>query len=120
MKQNIINFTGGKKEHVASVISYIDYTYVVEKAKRAIESVLRGHPKVVLDEKRRREIRFIVRTKEWTTEIEALFWIDETENEEFIKSGITELIKRKLEEENILPPIPAFMRKEFLEKAREK
>lgn len=115
LKQNIINLTGGKKESVASVISYIDYVFDVEKAKRAIESVLRGHPNVIVDEKRRREIRFVVRSKEWTTEIESLFWINYPENVEFIKSEITELIKRKLEEENILPPIPAFMRKEFLE-----
>ncbi len=68
----------------------------------------------MVDEKRRREIRFIVKSKEWTTEIEALFWINDPENEESIKSKITELIKRKFEEEKILPPIPAFMRKDFL------
>jgi len=44
-----------------------------------------------------------------------LFWINEPENEEFIKSEITELIKKKFEEANILPPIPGFMRREFLE-----
>jgi len=115
LKQNIINLTGGKKETVASIISYIDYIFDIEKAKKAIESVLRGHPNVVVDEKRRREIRFVVRSKEWTTEIESLFWINDPENEEFIKSKITELIKRKFEEENILPPIPGFMRREFLE-----
>jgi len=90
LKQNIINLTGGKKETVASIISYIDYVFDIEKAKRAIESVLRGHPNVVVGEKRRREIRFVVRSKEWTTEIESLFWIDDPENEEFIKSRITE------------------------------
>ena len=89
LKQNIINLTGGKKETVASIISYIDYVFDIEKAKRAIESVLRGHPNVVVGEKRRREIRFVVRSKEWTTEIESLFWIDDPENEEFIKSRIT-------------------------------
>ncbi len=115
LKQSIINLTGGKKETVASIICYIDYVFDIEKAKKAIESVLRGHPNVVVDEKRRREIRFVVRSKEWTTEIEALFWINDPENEEFIKSKITELIKRKFEEEKILPPIPAFMRKEFIE-----
>jgi len=115
LKKNIINLTGGKKETVASVIFYIDYVFDTEKAEKAIESVLRGHPNVVVDEKRRREIRFVVRSKEWTTEIEALFWINDPENEEFIKSKITELIKKKFEEEKILPPIPGFMRKEFLE-----
>ncbi len=54
-------------------------------------------------------------SKEWTIEIESLFWIDDPEREEFIKSKITESIKRKLEEEKILPPIPPIMRKEFLE-----
>jgi len=115
LKKNIINLTGGKKETVASVIFYIDYVFDTEKAEKAIESVLRGHPNVVVDEKGRREIRFVVRSKEWTTEIESLFWINDPENEEFIKSKITELIKRKFEEENILPPIPGIMRKEFLE-----
>ncbi len=115
LKQSIINLTGGKKETVASIICYIDYVFDIEKAKKAIESVLRGHPNVIVDEKKRREIRFVVRSKEWTTEIEALFWINDPENEEFVKSKITELIKRKFEEEKILPPIPALMRKEFIE-----
>jgi small conductance mechanosensitive channel len=114
LKQNIINLTGGKKETVASVISYIDYVFDVEKAKKAIESVLRGHPNIVVDEKRKREIRFVVRSKEWTTEIESLFWINEPENEEFIKSRITELIKSKFEKEEILPPLPGIMRRDFL------
>jgi len=115
LKQNIINLTGGKKETVASITFYIDYVFNIEKAKKAIESVLRDHPNAVVDEKKRREIRFIVRSKEWTTEIESLFWINDPENEEFIKSKITELIKKKFEEEKILPPIPGLMRKEFLE-----
>jgi small-conductance mechanosensitive channel len=115
LQQNIINLTGGTKETVASIISYIDYVFDVEKAKKAIESVVRGHPNVVVDEKRRREIRFVVRSKEWTTEIESLFWINDPGNEEFIKSNITELVKKKLEEEKILPPIPGIMRREFLE-----
>ena len=115
LKQSVINLTGGTKETVASITFYIDYVFDIEKAKKAIESVLRGHPNIIVDEKRRREIRFVVRSKEWTTEIESLFWINDPENEEFIKSKITELIKRKLEEEKILPPIPGFMRREFLE-----
>ena len=115
LKQSIINLTGGGKETVASIISYIDYVFDVEKAKKAIESVLRGHPNVLVSEKRRREIRFVIRSKEWTTEIESLFWINEPENEEFIKSKITELIKKKLEEEKILPPFPGIIRRDFLE-----
>jgi len=115
LKQNIINLTGGTKETVASIISYIDYVFDTEKTKKAIESVLRSHPNVIVDEKRKREIRFVVRSKEWTTEIESLFWINDPENEQFIKSKITELIKRKLEEEKILPPIPGIMRRDFLE-----
>ncbi len=105
----------GKKETVASVISYIDYVFDVERATNAIESVPRGHPNVIMDEKRKREIRFVVRSKEWATEIESLFWINEPENEEFIKSKITELAKKKLDEKKILPPIPGIMRKDFLE-----
>jgi len=115
LKEKITNLTSGKRETVASVTFYIDYVFDIEKAKKAIESVLRGHPNVIVDEKKRREIRFVVRSKEWTTEIESLFWINDPENEQFIKSKITELIKRRLEEEKILPPIPAIIRKEFLE-----
>jgi small-conductance mechanosensitive channel len=118
LKETIVNLTGGKKETVASIISYIDYVFDIDKAKKAIENVLRNHPNVLVDEKRRREIRFVVRSKEWTTEIESLFWINEPENEEFIKSQITELIKSGLEKENILPPIPGFMRRDFLESRR--
>lgn len=114
LKEKLINLTGGKKETVASIIFYIDYVFDIEKAKKAIKGVLRGHQNVVVDEKRRREIRFVVRIKEWTVEIESLFWINDPENEEFIKSKITELIKKKLEKENILPPMPGIMRRDFL------
>jgi hypothetical protein len=69
----------------------------------------------VVDEKKRREIRFLVRNKEWATEIESLFWINDPENEEFIKSQITELVKTRFEEAKILPPIPSIIRKDFLE-----
>jgi small conductance mechanosensitive channel len=119
LKQNIVNLTGGKQETVASVISAIDYVFDVHKAKTLIEGVLRNHPNVVADAKRRREIRFVVRCKEWTTEIEALFWINDPENEEFVKSGITELIKKRLNEESIFPPIPGIMRKDFLESKKQ-
>jgi len=115
LKEKIINITGGKKETVASIVSHIDYVFDIEKAKKAIESVLRDHPNVVVDKRRKREIRFVVQSKEWTTEIESLFWINDPENEAFIKSKITELMKKKFEEEEILPPIPGFMRKDFLE-----
>lgn len=96
LKQNIINATGGKKETVASIITCINYIFDVEQAKKAMENVIRNHPNVIIDEKRRREVRFIVRNKEWTTEIESLFWINDPENDEFIKSKITESIKRNL------------------------
>jgi small conductance mechanosensitive channel len=115
VKEKIVNLTGGGQETVTSLIFYIDYVFDVEKAKVIIERVLRNHPNVVVDEKRKREIRFLMRSKEWTTEIESLFWINEPENEEFIKSRIMELAKKKLEEEKILPPIPGIMRKDFLE-----
>jgi small conductance mechanosensitive channel len=115
LREKIINLTGGGKEAVTNVVFYIDYVFDVEKAKAAIEAVIRGHPNVVVDSKRKREIRFLVRCKEWTTEIEVLFWINAPENEEFIKSWVSELVKKKLTEEKILPPIPAVMRKDFLE-----
>jgi hypothetical protein len=69
----------------------------------------------VVSDKRKREIRFLLRSKEWTTELESLFWINEPENEEFIKSRIVEQAKKKLEVAKILPPIPAIMRKDFME-----
>ena len=115
LTRNIINLTGGKRETVSSIISYIDYVFNIEKVKKAIESVLKVHPNVVIDEKRKREIRFVIRNKEWTTEIESLFWINDPENQEFIKSNIRELIKTQFEKEKILPPIPPLLRKEFLE-----
>jgi small-conductance mechanosensitive channel len=115
LKDRIVNLTGGGKETVASIVFSIDYTFNVEKAKKVIESILRNHPRVVVDEKRRREIRFLVRNKEWATEIESLFWINDPENEEFIKSQITETVKTRFEEARILPPIPSIIRKDFLE-----
>lgn len=116
LKQKIINLTSGREEAIVSIISNIDYIFDVEKAKKYIEIVLRNNSDVVVDEERRREIRYVIRVKEWVIEIETLFWINEPENEEFIKSKITELIKKKFENENILPPIPGIMRREFLGK----
>ena len=116
IKEKIMNLTSGGKETVTNVVFLIDYIYDVEKAKAEIEAVLRCHPNVVVDEKRKREIRFLVRNKEWTTEIESLFWINDPENEEFIKSSVTELVRKRFGEEKILPPLPAIMRKEFLGK----
>jgi small conductance mechanosensitive channel len=115
LSEKIVNHTSGGKETVISLIFCIDYVFDIEKAKRAIESVLINQPNVVVDKKRKREIRFLVRSKEWTIEIETLFWINEPENEEFIKSRIMELTKKKLDEEKILPPIPGIIRKDFLE-----
>lgn len=118
LSEKIVNHTSGGKETVTSLIFYIDYVFDIDKAKRAIESVLINQPNVVVDKKRKREIRFLVRSKEWTTEIETLFWINEPENEEFIKSRIIELAKKKLDEEKILPPIPGIIRKDFLESGK--
>lgn len=115
LSEKIVNHTSGGKETVISLIFYIDYVFDIEKAKRAIESVLVNQSNIVVSKKRKREIRFLVRSKEWTTEIETLFWIDEPENEEFIKSVIMERVKKKLDEEKILPPIPGIIRKEYLE-----
>ena len=71
---------------------------------------------MIFNLKRKREIRFIFRNKDWTNEIEVLFWINDPPQEEFIKSNITELIQKEFRNEGILPPIPALMRKEYLPK----
>ena len=95
IKEKIINLTSGDSEAVINIVFQIDYIYDVEKAKAEIEAALRSHPNVIVDEKRKREIRFLIRSKEWTTEIETLFWINAPENEEFIKSAVTELVKKE-------------------------
>jgi small conductance mechanosensitive channel len=114
MKEKIINLTGGESEAVASIILAIEYTADAEKAKAIIESILKNHEAVIVSKKRRREIRIIVRNREWANDLEALFWINNPPNEEFIKSNITELILKEFKKEGILPPIPALMRKEYL------
>ena len=114
MREKIINLTGGKQESVASLIFAIDYTVDAEKAKSIIENILKNHKSVIFSLKRKREIRFILRNREWTNEIEVLFWINDPSNEEFIKSNIAELIQKEFKKECILPPIPALMRREYL------
>ncbi len=114
MKEKIINLTGGASEAVASLTLSIDYTSDAEKAKAIIENILKNHGEVIVSKKRKREIRFIVRSREWANDIEALFWIKNPPNEEFIKSNITELIQKEFKKEGILPPIPALMRREYL------
>jgi small-conductance mechanosensitive channel len=120
LKQNIINLTSGKRESVTSISFSIDYVFDIQTAKKIIENILKDHPNVVVDEKKKREIRFVIRSKEWTVEIESLFWINDTENEEFIKSEIAELVKKRFEEENILPPLPGVMRNEYLENKKKR
>ena len=114
MREKIINLTGGKQESVASLIFAIDYTVDAEKAKSIIENILKNHKSVIFSPKRKREIRFILRNREWTNEIEVLFWINDPPNEEFIKSNITELILKEFKNECILPTIPALMRRDYL------
>ncbi len=115
LREKIVNLTHGKKETVVSVTFSIDYIFNIEKAKRAIESVLRRHPNVVENIDRKREIRFVIRNREWMTEIETLFWINMPENEEFIKSQITENVKQEFDKESILPPLPSVIRRDFLQ-----
>ena len=114
LNEKIINLTSGKRESISSIIFLIDYTCDTNKAKKIIGSVLRKDKNVIVDEKRKREIRFIIRTKEWTTEIETLFWIKQPENEVFINSRITESVKKEFERKNILPPVPSIMRRDYL------
>jgi small-conductance mechanosensitive channel len=114
MREKIINLTGGQSEAVASLTFAIDYTADTEKAKSIIENILKNHESVIVSKKRRREIRFIFRNREWINEIETLFWINDPPNEEFIKSNIAELIQKEFKNECILPPIPSLMRREFL------
>jgi small-conductance mechanosensitive channel len=114
MREKIINLTGGASEAVASLTFAIDYTVDAEKAKTIIENILKNHKSVIFSLKKKREIRFIFRNREWTNEIEALFWINDPPNEEFIKSNIAELIQKEFKNECILPPIPALMRREYL------
>ena len=95
MREKIINLTGGEQESVASIIFAIDYSSDAEKAKTIIENTLKNHEAIIFNKKKRREIRFIFRNREWTNEIEALFWINNPSNEEFIKSNISELIQKE-------------------------
>jgi len=114
ISEKIINLTAGRHELISSITFLIDYTCNTDKAKKIIEDVLKKDESVTVDEEREREIRFIVRIKEWTTKIETLFWINKPWDEEFIKSRITEAVKKEFERKNILPPLPFSMRKDRL------
>jgi small-conductance mechanosensitive channel len=114
INEKIINLTAGRNELISSITFSIDYTSDLDKAKKIIEDVLKKNENVPVDENRGREVRFIVRTKEWITEIETLFWINKPGNEEFIKSRITESVKKEFEKKNILPPLPAGIREDYL------
>jgi small-conductance mechanosensitive channel len=116
LKEKIINHTSGSHETVSSLITSIDYIYDVNHVKQVIESVLRNHPHVVVNPQRRREIRFVIRMREWATDIEALFWINQPDQDVFIKSEITLAISQRLTNEHILPPIPSIIRREYLER----
>lgn len=111
LNEKIINLTIGKRESVASIIFNIDYTSDTDKAKKIIENILRKSEYVIVDEEKRREIRFVVSVEDWTTRIETLFWINKPFYEEFIKSKLTEEIKKKFDKNNILPPIGRIKKK---------
>lgn len=114
LRSNIINLTGGKTETIASLTFTVDYTFPAEEVESVIDGVLRKHPNVIVDEPRR-EIRFVVRIREWTMEIEALFWINEPDQEEFIKSRVAEKVKREFEAAGVLPPVPVTLRQQYME-----
>jgi small-conductance mechanosensitive channel len=114
MREKIINLTSGSQESVASITLAIDYTADTKIAKSIIENILKSHKSVIINQKRKREIRFVFRNREWTNEIEVLFWINDPPKEEFIKSNITEAIQKEFMNECILPPIPALLRRDYL------
>jgi len=114
ISEKIINLTAGRHELISSITFLIDYTSNIDRAKEIIEDVLKKDENVTVDKERKREIRFIVRTKKWTTEIETLFWVNRPWDEEFIKSRITEVVKKEFERKNILPPLPFSMRRDHL------
>jgi small-conductance mechanosensitive channel len=114
MREKIINLTSGEQEAVAAITVSLDYFSDLQKAKTIIENILKNHKAVIYNLKKRREVRFIVRNREWANDIEVLFWVNDPPNEEFIKSNITELILKEFKNECILPPIPALMRREYL------
>jgi len=114
INERIVNLTAGRHELISSITFSIDYTCNTDKAKQIIEEILKKEESVVVDEKRKREIRFIVKTKGWATGIETLFWINRPWDEEFIKSKIAETVKKEFERKNILPPLPDGMRKDRL------
>jgi small conductance mechanosensitive channel len=116
LNDNIINLTGGKKETVASLNVAIDYTFDTAKAKGLILEALKATPHVVIDEARKREVRFVIRTEEWATRIEVLYWVDEPENQVFIQSALTERVREALLGAGILPPLPITVRDRFLPK----
>jgi small-conductance mechanosensitive channel len=114
MREKIINLTSGEQEAVAAITVSLDYFSDLQKAKTIIENILKNHKAVIYNLKKRREVRFIVRNREWANDIEVLFWVNDPPNEEFIKSNITDLIQIEFKKECILPPIPPLMRKEFM------
>jgi small-conductance mechanosensitive channel len=114
INEKVINLTAGRNKLISSITFSIDYTSDIDMAKKIIEDVLRKDENITVDEKGGREIRFIVRTKEWTTAIETLFWINKPGDEEFIKSRITETVKKEFERKNILPPLPVGIREDHL------
>jgi small-conductance mechanosensitive channel len=114
MKEKIINLTGGTHESVAAITFSVDYTMDTERVKSIIENILKSHKSVIVSQKKKREIRFIFRNSEWTNNIETLFWINDPSNEEFIKSNISEQVQEEFKKENILPPIPSLLRKDYM------
>jgi small-conductance mechanosensitive channel len=119
MREKIINLTGGSSESVASINLSVEYTSDIEKIKEIIGNILKNQKNVIFDPKKRREIRFVFRNREWANDIEILFWINKPAQEEFIKSSITELIQKEFKKEGILPPVPAIMRREYLTGGRD-
>jgi small-conductance mechanosensitive channel len=113
-KEKIINLTHGEHESIASITVSIDYAADTQKAKTVIENVLKNHKSVCFNLKKRREIRFVFRSREWTNDIEVLFWVNDTSNEMFIKSDITEQIQAAFKKEGILPPIPSTVRTDYM------
>jgi len=114
IKERIINLTSGGSESVSSLVFSLDYLSNLGSAKEIIQKILNENENVIVNSKKRREVRFILRNKEWTNDLEVLFWIKNPAQEEFIKSKISELVLVKFKQEKIYPTIPALMRKESL------
>jgi len=107
----IVNLTSRKDEMTLTIEENIDMYSDVERAKQLLLEAVSETKGTIIDDEHTPLIIVERRSSEWRIVLRIIVAV-EASDWYIIRSNIMEVIKRKFDQEGILPPIPAFAREQ--------